>query len=56
MDHLVEPRLRERQELQQPTQLQIHHLQAVSIHQVSVQQQIKLEPWEAFLRVVLWTR
>ena len=47
---------RDQQDPQQLTPLQVRHLQAVSIHQVLMQQQIRLEQWEAFLRVVLWTR
>ena len=48
--------LRDQQDHPQLTHLQVHHLQAVSIHQALVQQQIRLEQWEAFLKVVLWTR
>ena len=47
-------------QLQEHLGLQQRRLQdpppAVFIRQASAQQQVRLEQWEAYLRVVLWTR
>ena len=59
MEHLVADQQLQEEQLQQRTQQRPHQVRrprVAFIRQVWEQQQVKLEPWEAYSREVLWTK